>query len=67
MNLELKDKTVLVTGSTAGIGLAIATAFLSEGARTIINGRSQDSVQHAMSELESSAKGEVLGFAGDLS
>ena len=67
MNLNLEDKTALVTGSTAGIGFAIAKALSSEGARTIINGRSEDSVKRAMSELESSAKGEVLGFAGDLS
>jgi len=67
MDLKLVDKTTLVTGSTAGIGFAIAKAFSSEGARTIINGRSEDSVKRAMSELESFAKGEVLGFAGDLS
>lgn len=67
MNLQLENKIALVTGSTAGIGFAIAKALVSEGARTIINGRSQDSVQRAMSELASCAKGEVLGFAGDLS
>jgi len=67
MNLELEDKTALVTGSTAGIGFAIAKALSSEGARMIINGRSEDSVQRAMSELKSSAKGELIGFAGDLS
>ena len=66
MDLKLEDKTALVTGSTAGIGFAIAKALLSEGARTIINGRSEESVNHAVSELESIAKGEVLGFAGDL-
>lgn len=67
MDLKLEGKTALVTGSTAGIGFAIAKALLSEGARTIINGRSEDSVKRAMSELEFSAEGEVLGFAGDLS
>jgi len=67
MDLKLEDKTALVTGSTAGIGFAIAKALSSEGAQTIINGRSEDSVKRAMSELKSFAKGEVLGFAGDLS
>ena len=66
MNLEFEGKTALVTGSTAGIGFAIAKALSSEGAQTIINGRSEDSVQRAMSELKFSAKGELLGFAGDL-
>ena len=67
MDLKLEGKTALVTGSTAGIGFAIAKALSSEGARTIINGRSEDSVNRAMTELASSAKGEVLGFAGDVS
>ncbi|MEJ2727666.1 MAG: SDR family NAD(P)-dependent oxidoreductase [Deltaproteobacteria bacterium] len=67
MDLKLEDKTVLITGSTAGIGFAIAKAFSSEGARTIINGRSDSSVRRAINELKSSADCEVLGFAGDLS
>lgn len=67
MDLQLKDKTALVTGSTAGIGFAIAKALSSEGARTIINGRSSESVEKAVQQLQSSATGEVLGFAGDLS
>lgn len=67
MDLKLADKTALVTGSTAGIGFAIAKVLSSEGARTIINGRSEDSVKRAISELGPLAKGEVLGFAGDLS
>ncbi|MEJ2037643.1 MAG: SDR family NAD(P)-dependent oxidoreductase [Desulfosarcinaceae bacterium] len=67
MDLKLEDKTVLITGSTAGIGFAIARAFSAEGARTIVNGRTEDSVNCAISELKSSASGEVIGFAGDLS
>jgi NAD(P)-dependent dehydrogenase (short-subunit alcohol dehydrogenase family) len=39
MNLQLEGKTALVTGSTAGIGLAIATALAKERASVIINGR----------------------------
>ncbi len=39
MDLRLKGKTAVVSGSTAGIGLAIATALAAEGVSVIINGR----------------------------
>ena len=48
MDLRLNDKTALVTGSTAGIGLAIASALAGEGARVIINGRTPQRVDEAM-------------------
>jgi NAD(P)-dependent dehydrogenase (short-subunit alcohol dehydrogenase family) len=67
MDLQLKDRLSLVTGSTAGIGYAIAEALASEGARVIINGRSQESVDKALAKLAPKAAGELLGFAGDLS
>lgn len=67
MDLELKNRLSLVTGSTAGIGYAIAEALTSEGARVIINGRSQKSVDSAITKLASNAAGELIGFAGDLS
>jgi NAD(P)-dependent dehydrogenase (short-subunit alcohol dehydrogenase family) len=67
MDLELNGKLALVTGSTAGIGLAIATALAREGARVIINGRLQSSVDEVVSQLKAKTKGEILGFAGDLS
>lgn len=66
MDLKLDTKTVLVSGSTAGIGFAIAQAFAAEGARTIINGRTDASVRSAREELQSAARGEIVGFAGDL-
>jgi len=44
MVLKLTNKLALVTGSTAGIGNAIATALASEGAEVIVNGRSPASV-----------------------
>ena len=67
MNLQLKDKLSLVSGSTAGIGYAIAKALAAEGAKVIINGRSQASVDNAIAKLSAAAAGELIGFAGDLS
>ena len=67
MDLRLEGKLALVTGSTAGIGFAIAKALVSEGARVIVSGRTQPSVDKAIAELGSIATGELLGFAGDLS
>jgi NAD(P)-dependent dehydrogenase (short-subunit alcohol dehydrogenase family) len=65
MDLKLSNKLALVSGSTAGIGYAIATALAAEGARVIINGRSQAAVDAAVKTL-SQAGYQVQGFAGDL-
>ncbi|HEY3863920.1 MAG TPA: SDR family oxidoreductase [Verrucomicrobiae bacterium] len=68
MNLELADKLALVSGSTKGIGLAIATGLAREGARVIINGRTEKSVSEALAEIRQKNPGAKLeGFAGDLS
>jgi NAD(P)-dependent dehydrogenase (short-subunit alcohol dehydrogenase family) len=67
MDLQLKGRLALVSGSTAGIGHAIAQVLYAEGARVIVNGRSQASVDAAVAAIKTSAGGEVLGFAGDLS
>src|ERR1700733_662630 len=66
MNLELKGRLALVSGSTAGIGRAIATSLAREGARVIVNGRTQASVDQAVSELKVSTGADIRGFAGDL-
>src|SRR5271165_1146977 len=66
MDLELTGKTALISGSTAGIGRAIAATLAREGARAIVNGRSQSAVDAAVRELRSTTGGDVLGFAGDL-
>jgi NAD(P)-dependent dehydrogenase (short-subunit alcohol dehydrogenase family) len=66
MDLQLKGKTALVSGSTAGIGYAIAETLAREGARVIVNGRTQAAVDQAVAKLKA-AGGNVEGFAGDLS
>jgi NAD(P)-dependent dehydrogenase (short-subunit alcohol dehydrogenase family) len=63
MNLQLNGKRALVTGSTKGIGFAIAAMLAREGTRVIVNGRSQTTVDAALARIG----GEVEGFAGDLS
>ncbi len=66
MDLQLKDRLALVSGSTAGIGHAIAMALAREGARVIVNGRTQAAVEAAVAAIESRTGTAVLGFAGDL-
>ena len=67
MDLQLKGKLALISGSTAGIGLAIATSLAREGAHVIINGRAKSSVDKVVAEVKAATKGDVQGFAGDLS
>lgn len=66
MDLKLKGRLALVSGSTAGIGHAIAAALAAEGARVIVNGRKQAAVDQAVASIRAGEGGEVLGFAGDL-
>jgi NAD(P)-dependent dehydrogenase (short-subunit alcohol dehydrogenase family) len=54
MDLKLTDKIALVSGSTAGIGLAIATTLAHEGVTVIVNGRSQERVNDAIDEIKQS-------------
>jgi NAD(P)-dependent dehydrogenase (short-subunit alcohol dehydrogenase family) len=68
MDTQLAGKSALVTGSTAGIGFAIARHLLEEGARVIINGRTPQRVEQAVNTLkESFPQGEVSGVAADFS
>lgn len=67
MDLQLTDKLALVTGSTKGIGYAIAAALAREGARVIVNGRTEASVAAARAELlAAQPDAKIEGFAGDL-
>ena len=67
MDLNLTGKLALVSGSTAGIGFAIASTLAQEGARVIVNGRSQSSVDDVVAQLKAETGTDVQGFAGDLS
>jgi NAD(P)-dependent dehydrogenase (short-subunit alcohol dehydrogenase family) len=67
MNLELIDKIALVSGSTKGIGFAIASQLAAEGARVIVNGRSDNTVNSALEQIRKAGpEAKVEGFAGDL-
>ena len=67
MDLQLKVKTAVVTGSTAGIGLAIATALAREGASVVVNGRTEQRVNSATAQVAKAAAGtNVSGVAADL-
>src|ERR1022692_3272653 len=67
MNLKLEDKTALVTGSTAGIGFAIALGLAREGARVIVNGRTQARVDAALASIRQQVpKAKAEGVALDL-
>jgi len=66
VDLKLKDKLALVSGSTAGIGFAIAQALAGEGARVIVNGRTRAAVDQAAEQIRMQTGADVQGFAGDL-
>ena len=68
MDLQLRGKRALVTGSTAGIGLAAATGLFKEGASVVVNGRTNERVEQAVAKVRGTGgDGEVSGIAADLS
>lgn len=68
MDLQLQNKTAFISGSTAGIGFAIAKSLLQEGAKVIINGRTQQGVDKAINELKALiVNAEVTGICADFS
>ena len=66
MDLQLKNKLALISGSTAGIGYAIAESLAREGCRVIVNGRTQKRVDAALAKLLNTPNADVVGFAADL-
>ncbi len=68
MDLQLRGKRALVTGSTAGIGLAAAMGLFKEGASVVVNGRTKERVEAAVGKIRGTGgDGEVSGIAADLS
>lgn len=68
MDLKLQGKTALVSGSTAGIGLAIASVLAQEGATTIVNGRTSERVKQATQQIQQQVPHATLKeLAADLS
>jgi NAD(P)-dependent dehydrogenase (short-subunit alcohol dehydrogenase family) len=68
MDLQLKGKKALITGSTAGIGFSTAQALAAEGASVVVNGRTQKRVDSAIAEIRKAHAGaEVSGIAADVS
>ena len=65
MDLQLQGKKALITGSTAGIGLAIAAALAHEGADVVVNGRTAARVEEAVAKVRVVAIGAVSGIAVD--
>lgn len=65
MDLKLKDKTALVTGSTAGIGLEIARTLAVEGAKVFVTGRAQAKLDEAVADIRASGGADVSGVLAD--
>lgn len=66
MDLKLKDKVVLITGATGGIGSAITKAFYNEDAKLILTGRDQDKLDDLVKELGSPGDDRVYTHTCDL-
>jgi NAD(P)-dependent dehydrogenase (short-subunit alcohol dehydrogenase family) len=68
MDLKIKNKIALVTGSTAGIGFAIAKSLAAEGASVVVNGRTAERVDKAVAQIKNETGNQnIKGIAADFS
>ena len=67
MDLGLKDKIALVTGSSRGLGYATARTLAQEGCKVAINGRDAAKIQAVAEKLQKETGAQVIGLAGDVS
>ncbi len=66
MKIDLSSKTAIVTGSTSGIGFAIAQGLAAAGATVVVNGRTEQAVQTAIKKLTAETRATIRGVAADL-
>jgi len=67
VDLELRGKLAFVSGSTAGIGMAIASRLAREGAEVVINGRTEERVGEAIAQIKKDSRdANIRGIAADL-
>lgn len=66
MDLGLKNKIALVTGSSRGLGYATALALAKEGCRVVVNSRDEARVKAAAGKIASETGAQVVGIAGDM-
>ncbi len=67
MDLQLRDRRILITGASRGLGYAVAQVLAEEGARVVINARHADSLQAAAERLRATTRAEVHTVVGDVS
>jgi len=66
MKMKLQNETAIITGSTEGIGKAIAELLLSEGCKVAISSRSEVKVKRTLNELKTKYGGSVIGYPCDV-
>src|SRR4051794_10179073 len=67
MKIDLTGKTAVVSGSTAGIGFAIAKGLAESGAHVVVNGRTEERVKAALSGIQTAnPQAKLTGVAADL-